>query len=126
MPGISKSNAAQHRDFGPVEDWSEDVNGYTINFATFKVDIDSAPMLRGLPDGRCSCPHWGYVLKGRVVFTFADHEEIHEAGDAFHVPAGHLQRADAGTEYVQFSPADELRIVSEAIAGNMAEMQETR
>ena len=93
-----------------------------INFATFKVDIDSTPMLKGLPNDRCSCPHWGYVLTGRVVVTFADREEIHETGDAFYVPAGHLQRADAGTEYVQFSPADELRIVSETIAGNMAKM----
>jgi hypothetical protein len=123
MPGVSKSTAAQHRDYGPIEDWSGDVDGYMINFATFKVDIDSTPMLKGLLDDRCSCPHWGYVLTGRVVFTFADCEEIHEAGDAFDVPAGHLQRADAGTEYVQFSPADEFRIVSEAIAGNMAKMQ---
>jgi hypothetical protein len=124
MPGVSKSSAARHRDHGPIEDWSSDVDGYTISFATFKVDIDSAPMLKGLPGDQCSCAHWGYVLTGRVVFTLADRKEIHEAGDAFYVPAGHLQRADAGTEYVQFSPADELRIVSAAIASNMAKMQE--
>ena len=123
MPGVSKRDAAQHRDHGPVEEWSADVDGYTINFTTFKVDIDSAPMLKGLPDDRCSCAHWGYVLKGRVVFTLADREEIYEPGDAFHVAAGHLQRADAGTEYVQFSPADDLRIVSAAIASNMAQMR---
>jgi hypothetical protein len=124
MPGVSKSNAAQHRDYGPIEDWSSDVDGYTINFTAFKVDIDSTPMLKGLPDDQCSCAHWGYVLKGRVVFTREDREEIHEAGDAFYVPPGHLQRADAGTEYLQFSPADELRIVSAAIAANMARMRE--
>jgi hypothetical protein len=124
MPGVSKESAAQHHDYCPIEDWSEDIDGYTINFAAFKVEIDSTPMLKGLPDDRCSCPHWGYVLKGRVVFTFEDREEVHEAGDAFYVPAGHLQRAEAGTEYVQFSPADELRIVSETIASNMAKMQE--
>ena len=124
MPGVSKTNAAQHRDYGPIEDWSSDVDGYTINFMTFKVDIDSTPMLKGLPDDQCSCAHWGYVLKGRVVFTLADRQEIHEAGDAFYVPAGHRQPVDAGTEYVQFSPADELRIDSEAIASNTAKMQE--
>jgi hypothetical protein len=123
MPGVSKDSAAQHHDYGPIEDWSEDIDGYTINFAAFKVEIDSTPMLKGLPDDRCSCPHWGYVLKGRVVFTFEDREDVHEAGDAFYVPAGHLQRAEAGTEYVQFSPADELRIVSETIASNLAKMQ---
>ena len=124
MPGVSKRNAVQHRDYGPIEDWSSHVDGYTINFTTFKADIDSTPMLKGLPDDQCSCAHWGYVLKGRVVFTLADREEIHEAGDAFYVPAGHLQRADAGTEYVQFSPADQLRIVSAAIVSNMAKMRQ--
>lgn len=123
MPKVSKDSATQHHDYGPVEDWSEDVDGYTINFATFKVDLDSTPMLKGLPGDRCTCPHWGYVLKGKVTYTFDDHEETHEAGDAFYVPGGHLQRVEAGTEYVQFSPADELRAVSENIQRNMRMMQ---
>jgi hypothetical protein len=120
---VYKQNATQHHDYGPVEDWSEDVDGFTINFVTFKVDVDSTPLLKGLPDDRCPSPHWGYVFNGRVVFTFADREEVHEGGAAFAVPGGHLQRADAGTEYLQFSPADELRTVSETIARNMAQMQ---
>jgi hypothetical protein len=125
MPKVSKDSAAQHQDHGPVEEWSEDLDGYTVNFVSFKVDIDSTPMLKGLPDDRCPCPHWGYVFKGRVVYTFEDREEIHEAGDAFYVPGGHLQRADAGTEYLQISPAEELRTVSETIMKNMRQMQGT-
>jgi len=123
MPKVSKDSAASHQDHGPVEDWSEDIDGYTVNFVTFGVDIDSTPLLKGLPDDLCQCPHWGYVFKGRVTHRFADHEEIHEAGDAFYVPPGHTQLADAGTEYLQFSPAEELRPVSETIAKNMQAMQ---
>ena len=123
MPKVSKDSAPEHQDHGPVEEWSEDIDGYTVNFVTFKVDIDSTPLLKGLPDDRCPCPHWGYVFKGRVTYTFGDREEVHEAGDAFYVPGGHLQRADAGTEYLQFSPAEELRTVSETIAKNMQQMQ---
>jgi hypothetical protein len=122
MPRFSKDSAAEHQDHGPVEEWSQDIDGYSINFVSFKADIDSTPMLNGLPDDRCPCPHWGYVFKGRVTYTFEDREEVHEAGDAFYVPAGHLQRADAGTEYLQFSPADELRTVSETIMKNMEQM----
>ena len=124
MPKVSKDSAADHADHGPVEEWSEDLDGYTVNFVRFAVDVDSTPMLKGLPDDRCPSPHWGYVFKGKVTYTFADHEEVHEAGDAFYVPGGHLQRADAGTELVQFSPASELRVVSETIARNMRRMQE--
>ncbi len=123
MPKFSKDSAAEHHDHGPVEEWTQDIDGYTVNFVLFKVDVDSTPMLKGLPDDRCPCPHWGYVFKGRVIYTFGDREEVHEAGDAFYVPGGHLQRAEAGTEYVQFSSAEELRTVSETIMKNMLQMQ---
>ena len=123
MPTVSKDTAGEHADHGPVEEWTEDIEGYTINFVRFAVDVDSTPMLKGLPDDRCTCPHWGYVFKGKVTYTFDDREEVHEAGDAFYVPGGHLQRAEAGTEYLQFSPAEELRDVSETIVRNMREMQ---
>jgi hypothetical protein len=124
MPKVSKESAAEHHDHGPVEEWSEDIDGYTVNFVSFGVDIDSTPMLKGLPDDRCQCPHWGYVLKGRMIYRFADREEIHEAGEAFYVPPGHTQLADAGTEIVQFSPAEQLRPVSEAIKRNMQAMMQ--
>jgi hypothetical protein len=125
VPKVSKASATHHQDHGPVEEWSEEVDGYAIDFVRFGVDIDSTPLLNGLPGGRCPCPHWGYVFKGRVTYTFAEREEIHEAGEAFYVEGGHLQRAEAGTEYLQFSPAEELRPVSETIRRNMRQMQES-
>ena len=54
---------------------------------------DLAPMLKGLPGGNCSCPHWGYVLKGRIIVRYDDHEEVFEAGDAFYMPPGHTPEA---------------------------------
>jgi hypothetical protein len=119
MPRVSKESAAHAEDHGPVVDHHEDIDGYTINFVSFRQDIDSTPLLRGLPDDLCPCPHWGYVLKGRVTFGFGDHEEVFEAGDAFYIPPGHTQRAEADSEYLQFSPSDQLREVSETIARNM-------
>ena len=123
MPKLSKNSAAQHQQHGPVEEWSEDLDGYSVNFVSFGVDIDSTPLLKGLPEDRCPCPHWGYVFKGRLTYRFAHGEEVHEAGDAFYAPGGHLQRTDAGTEFVQFSPAEELRTVSETIMKKMQAMQ---
>ena len=49
--------------------------------------------MKGLPDDRCHCPHWGYVLKGRLTFRFADRDEVFEAGDAFYLPPGHVPLA---------------------------------
>ena len=39
------------------------------------------------------------------------------------MPPGHLQRADAGTEYLQFSPAKEMAEVEQQIMKNMQAMQ---
>jgi quercetin dioxygenase-like cupin family protein len=123
MPKVSMESAAHIEDHGPVVDRHEDVGDYTISFTTFKVDIDSTPLLKGLPNDRCHCAHWGYVLKGRLTFGFADHEEVFEAGDAFYIPPGHTQRAEAGSEYLQFSPTRELNEVSAKILENMKAMQ---
>jgi hypothetical protein len=46
-----------------------------------------------------------------------------EAGDAFYAPPGHAPKADAGSEFVQFSPAEELRATEAAIMKNMQARQ---
>jgi hypothetical protein len=125
MPKVSKDAATQGGgDHGPVVDRSEELAGYTVNFLTFRQDIDQTPLLKGMPDDRCQCPHWGYVTKGRLTFRFADHDEVFEAGDAFYLPPGHIGVGnEPDTEYVQFSPTDELREVSAVIMNNMQAMQ---
>ena len=46
-----------------------------------------------------------------------------EAGDAFYLPPGHIPVVTAGTEYLQFSPSDELRVTHEVMVRNMMAMQ---
>jgi len=115
---------ADVEDYGPVVDRHVDGEGQTIEFVEFKEDVESAPLLKGLPGDMCTCPHWGYVLKGTVTFSDGEREERFGAGDAFYVPPGHLQTAAAGTEYLQFSPTEEMNVVSEAMMKNMQRMQQ--
>ena len=93
MPKVSKQSAAQVDDYGPVENRHEEVSGYTIEFVSFRQDIDGTPLLQGLPGDSCDCPHWGYVLKGKLTYRFARHDEVAEAGDAFYLPPGHIPLA---------------------------------
>ena len=123
MPKVSKDSAAHAEMHGPVEVHHEDVHGYSIDFVSFGQDVDATPLMKGLPDDRCPCPHWGYVLKGRLTFRFADHDEVVEAGDAFYLPPGHIPVVQAGTAYVQFSPSEDLRAVAETMARNAQAMQ---
>src|SRR3954453_3076434 len=116
MPKVSKESAARVVDHGPVVDRSEDLDGYTVNFVSFHADIDGTPLLKGLPDDRCQCPHWGYVVSGRMTCGLADHDEIPEAGDAFYLPPGHIPVShEPGTLCVMFSPAEELAVTEAAM-----------
>ncbi|MFN8160234.1 MAG: hypothetical protein U0R52_04205 [Solirubrobacterales bacterium] len=124
MAKVSRETASQGGDFGPVEDRFEQVDGYTISFTTFREDVDATPLLRGLPDDRCQCPHWGYVIEGRMTWRLADGEETYEAGDAWYAPPGHVPvKHQPGTRIVMFSPAEELRRTEEVMTRNMQAMQ---
>jgi hypothetical protein len=48
MPKVSKETATRE-DHGPVVEWLEDLGGYTVNWVSFQQDIDSTPLLEGLP-----------------------------------------------------------------------------
>jgi hypothetical protein len=123
MPKVSKESVTEVRDYGVAEDRTGNLDGYTVNFVSIRQDHDLAPMLSGLPGGRCPCPHWGYVLKGRMTVRYADHEEVCEAGDAFYLPPGHTPAAEAGTEFIQISPSDQLQEVEAAVVKAMQQMQ---
>ena len=123
MPGFSKETAPNVGEFGPVTDRHDEIDGYTISIASFAAEIDGAPLLRGLKDDLCQCPHWGYVVKGTARFTFADHVEVFEAGDAFYLPPGHSPAHSADSELVMFSPSDELRETEDAMQRNMQAME---
>jgi hypothetical protein len=125
VPSMSRESASQVNDYGPVAERREDIEGTAIQFLTTNQDPDATPLMKGLPDDRCSSPHWGYVFKGRLTFDCGDHEEVFQAGDAFYIGPGHIPTSsEPGTEYLQFSPADDLEIVSETIKRNAEQMQQ--
>ena len=123
MPKASKESVTEVKDFGVAEDRTGYLDGYTVNFVSIRQDHDLAPMLSGLPGGRCPCPHRGYVLTGRMIVRYADREEVYEAGDAFYMAPGHAPAAEAGSECIQFSPSDQLQEVEAAIMRHMQPMQ---
>lgn len=95
-----------------------------VEMGVCRADIDPAALFTGLPDDRCQCPHWGYVIKGTMRFRYADREEVYRAGDAYHAPPGHTPLIEAGTEYVEFSPAAEYRATVAVVERNMAAKRE--
>ncbi len=123
MPRASQASAPIQADYGIVSERTAHLDGYTVNFVSFHADADHAPLLKGLKDDACQCPHWGYVLNGefRVRYTSGE-EELLTAGDAYYLSPGHVPFAAAGAELVMISPHDELEQTEAAIKSNMSRM----
>ena len=90
MPKLSKDSAPNVQDAGPAVDRSGDLDDTTVSFVTIKQSHSLAPLLRGLPGDSCQCPHWGYLLAGKITVSYADREETYQAGDAFYMTPGHV------------------------------------
>ena len=120
MPKASKATASEHVELEGYEGHIERLDGgYTVAFERYSADADLTPLFAGLPDDRCQCAHWGYVIAGRVTFRYADREETYEAGDAYYAPPGHTPVLFDGTEVVEFSPSEELDRTFEVVTRNM-------
>jgi hypothetical protein len=60
------------------------------------------------------------VLRGRIVFRFADHDEVYREGDAYYGGPGHVPLVFVGTELVEFSPTAELQPTMAVVGANLA------
>ena len=97
-----------------------DLGGYTVSFETYTEDSDPAPLFVGLPDDHCQCPHWGYVLEGKLTYRYVDGtSEAIGAGEAYYAPPGHLPRFHAGASIVEFSPTEELAATVKIVIANL-------
>jgi hypothetical protein len=119
MPVVSKHDTENVQEFPVATDRFSDLDGYTISFVDIRESHSLAPMLASLPGGQCHCPHWGYLFRGRVIVHYDDHDDVIEQGHAFYMPPGHVPEADAGTEFVMFSPTGELQATEAAIREGM-------
>jgi hypothetical protein len=124
MPRTAKPEAALLLDEEAVEGRYAELAEFTIGFETFHTDVDPAPLFRGLPDDACQSPHWGVVLRGRMVFRYPDHDEVYHAGDAYYGAPGHVPLVFAGTEVVEFSPTAAMRETMAVVGRNLAAAQQ--
>ena len=91
-----------------------------VGYETSLSDFDDTELLKGLPDDRCQCPRWGYLLEGRMTVRYADHEEVINAGDVYSMAPGHTMAALAGTVLIEFSPQEGFRKLTEIGEKNFA------
>ncbi|MFF5706397.1 hypothetical protein ACFY7H_28520 [Streptomyces sp. NPDC012794] len=89
----------------------------TVGFFRLPEGTDMSEPLKGMPEDMCQCPHWGYILKGRLRMRTAQGDEEYGAGDAYYWSPGHVPVALEDTEFVEFSPTAEFREVIDHVKG---------
>jgi len=105
-----------------IETRGVDWGGIMVRSLDLPAGVDFTPLLAGLPGDVCSCPHWGYVLRGSIHVRYADGtEEVTSEGEAYYWPGGHTGWSGPdGVTFLEFSPADEIAPVLAHLAQKMA------
>ena len=81
-------------------------------YFTLAGGVDTTPLFVGLKGDQCQCPHWGFVLRGRMTTTDATGAtETVTANDLFYWPPGHNVKVEDDAEIIMFSPQDEHSVV---------------
>ncbi|MFN2389451.1 MAG: hypothetical protein ABR575_07610 [Actinomycetota bacterium] len=117
MGQIGKDGASIVIEGDGVELRTAEIGDMTAAFVTVPKGTDFGPALKGLPGDACPCPHWGYMVKGRLKIGTPDGEEILEAGNVFYLAPGHAPEALEDSEWIDFSPTEELNEVLDHIRG---------
>ncbi len=109
MKAIARTEAPVAIEGDGVEFRKEPIGGgMTVAFVHLPAGADLRPALVGLPDDMCPCPHWGYLISGRLRMHIQGGAEDYRAGEAFYWAAGHAPEALEDVDYVDFSPSEEL------------------
>jgi len=100
-----------------------DCGGMTLGFNELPKGTDFTPLLQGLDNDSCHCPHWGYVLEGKIKLIYdTGKEETVGAGEVYYWPAGHTAIVLEDVKMLEFSPTKELKEVMTHVGQKMAEM----
>ena len=94
----------QRTGFGNVRGFDK-ISG---EYFSLSAGVDTTPLFQGLEGDLCQCPHWGFVVRGKLTTTDAKGaQETVSANDLFYWPPGHNVKVDVDADIVMFSPQTE-------------------
>ncbi|MBR9997339.1 MAG: cupin domain-containing protein [Cyclobacteriaceae bacterium] len=97
--------------------------GMTVAYTKLPAGTDFTPLLEGLKNDSCHCPHWGYIFEGSMKLKYDDGtEEIASAGEVFYWKPGHTAIVEKDVILMDFSPDKEMGEVMGHIMKKMEAM----
>jgi ethanolamine utilization protein EutQ (cupin superfamily) len=119
MKSNVKDLPTAHEKLGEMvrgQDWG----GMTSAYMEYPTGLDFGPLLEGLEGDHCQCPHWGYLIEGRIRVSYQDGtQEVVEAGDLYYWPSGHTIVVEEEVRMVEFSPHDQMSQVLGHVVGKL-------
>ncbi len=110
---------------GTILRMQDHFGGMTVCFNELPKGTDFTPLLKGLQNDSCHCPHWGYVLSGKLLVKYDQgQEEILAGGDIYYLPMGHTAVVQEDIKFIEFSPTKEFQEVMAHVGKKMAELEE--
>ncbi|MFZ0491262.1 MAG: cupin domain-containing protein [Salegentibacter sp.] len=102
----------------------EGLGGMSICVNSLAKGTDVGPLLEGLKNDSCHCPHWGYIFKGSMRVKYDDgKEEVLKEGDVYYLPEGHTGVVEEDLEMLEINPTKQWREVLDHITRKMEAMQ---
>lgn len=96
----------------------------TVCFNTLAKGTDFGPLLQGLKNDSCHCPHWGYILRGAIRVKYDDgKEEVLREGDIYYLPAGHTGVVEEDLEMLEINPSKQWSEVLDHVTHKVAAMK---
>jgi hypothetical protein len=94
-----------------------------VTYSELPKGTDFGPLLKGLANDSCHCPHWGYIIRGvfRIIYDNGTEDRL-EQGDGFYLPPGHSAIVEEDLKCIMFSPDKMHGAVLDHAMSNMAKM----
>ena len=74
--------------------------------ARLDAGLKTDPLFAGLPDDRCQCAHWGYIISGTMRVHDADGARDYDAGETYYWAPGHNLEAVTDAEYIEMTRSE--------------------
>jgi hypothetical protein len=94
---------------GPgVEIRRKDFGGLAMCLIRLEAGLRTDPLFAGLPDDRCQCAHWGYIVSGTMRVHGADAvARDYATGETYYWEPGHNLEAVTDAEYLEITKTED-------------------